>query len=164
MFVTISFWALVYGSALAFSDGSGSDEVIARAGAGFGLSLVLVPAAFAAAAFLSARVDAPVMVLAGMGLALAVGLPLLILRNPAAALITGYAAGAVVTLSRPDGWPLRNRWIAAGGVGVIAHVGLLVVPAATAWVAPALPFMAMGLADSLTTHDPSPRGEPVDPA
>ncbi len=165
MFVTISFWALVYGSALAFSDGAAvSDEVISRAGAGFGLSLVLVPVVFAAAAFASARVDAPVMVLAGMGVSLAVGLPLLILRNPAAALVTGYAAGAVVTLSRPDGWPLRNRWIAAGGVGVVAHLGLVFLPAATAWVAPALPFTAMGLADALTRYVPTPRQEPADPA
>lgn len=158
MFVTISFWALIYGSALAFSDGAEvADEVIARAGAGFGLALVLVPAVFAAAAFASSRIDAPVMVLAGMGISLAVGLPLLILRNPAAALITGYAAGAVVTLSRPDGWPLRNRWIAAAVVGVVAHLGLLFLPAPTAWVAPALPFTAMGLADALTRHEPGQR-------
>lgn len=164
MFVTISFWALVYGSALAFTEGAVSDEAIARSGAGFGLALVLVPVVFAAAAFASARVDAPVMVLAGMGVAVAVALPLLILRNPAAALITGYAAGAVVSLSRPDGWPLRNRWIAAGVVGIIVHAGLLLVPAATAWVAPALPFTAMGLADALTRHTPTPHEEPADSA
>lgn len=151
--MTISFWALIYGSALAFTDGEQNTEALGQAGAGFGLALVLVPVVFAAAAFISLRIDAPIMVLAGMGVALGVGLPLLVLRNPAAALITGYAAGAVVTLSRPDRHPLRNRWIAAGIVGVLVHVGLVLLPAPTAWIAPALPFTAMGIADLFTRPD-----------
>lgn len=152
MFVTISFWALAYGAAVAFTESAAdpASDVIAQAGAGFGLSLLMVPAVFAAAAFASTRQDAPIMVLAGMGLALAVGLPLLVLRNPIAALISGYAAGAVVTLSRPDGMPLRNRIIAAVVVTVVVHLGLLALPAPTAWIAPALPFTAMGIADALT--------------
>lgn len=150
--MTISFWALAFGAAVAFTEpaATAGTEAMGRAGAGFGLSLVMVPAVFAAAAFMSGREDAPIMVLAGMGLALAVGLPALVLGNPIAALITGYAAGAVVTLSRPAGWPLRNRAIAAAGVGVLVHLGMLVLPAPTAWIAPALPFTAMGLADALT--------------
>ena len=111
MFVTISFWALIYGSALAFSDGAEvADEVIARAGAGFGLALVLVPAVFAAAAFASSRIDAPVMVLAGMGISLAVGLPLLILRNPAAA--TTQHDKSVSSVSLDQGAPRHLRIIA----------------------------------------------------
>ena len=149
--MTISFWALVYGSAISFSESAeATPELVGRAGAAFGLSLVLVPAVFAAAAFASSRVDAPVMVLAGMGLMLAIGLPLLALGNPAAALISGYAAGAVVTVSRPDGWPLRNRVVGAVAVAVVAHVGLLFLPGPTAWLAPAMPFTAIGLADGFT--------------
>lgn len=162
MFVTISFWALAYGSVLAFTE-SGADvssDVVGQAGAGFGLSLVMVPVVFAAAAFASLREDAPVMVLAGMGLAVAVGLPALALRNPLGALITGYAAGAVVSLSREEGQPLRNRIIAAGVVSLVVHLGLIAVPAPTAWIAPALPFTAMGIADALTRHQ-SNRDDPT---
>lgn len=97
------------------------------------------------------------MVVAGMALAVAVGLPLLSLGNPVAALISGYAAGAVVTLSRPEGMPLRNRVLAAAAVAVVVHVGMVTVPAPTAWMAPALPFTAMGVADGLTRHVPGRR-------
>ena len=157
--MTISFWALAYGSALAFTEpaADASNEVIGRAGAGFGLSLIMVPVVFAAAAFASLREDAPVMVIAGMALSVAVGLPLLVLQNPVAALISGYAAGAVVTLSRPEEMPLRNRVIAAAVVAVVVHLGMLTIPAPTAWIAPALPFTAMGIADALTDHRPDRR-------
>lgn len=160
MFVTVSFWALMYGVAISFNE-TADTELVTRAGGAFGLSLILVPAVFASAAFLSRRVDAPVMVLAGMGVFLAVGLLSLVLRDPAAALITGYAAGAVVSLSREEGTPLRNRWIAAAGVGIFVHAGLAVLPAPTAWIAPALPFTAMGIADAMTRPDPD-AGEVVE--
>ncbi len=159
MFVTISFWALVYGGAI--SNVSEVDaDLVGRAGSAYGLALILVPAVFASAAFLSRRTDAPIMVLAGMGVFLGVGLLALVLGNPAAALITGYAAGGVVSLSRDDGLPLRNRWIAAAAVGVVVHAGFVVLAAPTAWLAPALPFTAMGLADALTTPR-SPEGSEV---
>lgn len=153
MFVTVSFWALAYGVAISFNE-TADTELVTRAGGAFGLSLILVPAVFASAAFLSRRVDAPVMVLAGMGVFLGVGLLSLVLRNPVAALVTGYAAGAVVSLSREEGTSLRNRWIAAAVVGVVVHVGFVVIPAPTAWIAPALPFTAMGIADAMTRRDP----------
>ena len=160
MFVTVSFWAMAYGAALAFSESDGAlgTDALAQSGAGFGLSLLLVPVVFATAAFASLREDAPIMTLAGMGVAMAIGLPLLILRNPVAALISGYAAGAVITVSRPPKQPLRNRWIAAGVVALLVHVGLLVLPAPTAWIAPALPFTAIGLADAFTrqTYETAP--------
>ena len=164
MFVTISFWALAYGAALAFSESAAepAGDVVARSGAGFGLSLIMVPVVFAAAAFTSRRENAPIMILAGMGLSLAVGLPALALRNPVAALITGYAAGAVVTLSRPAGMPLRNRIIAAAAVALLVHLGMVTLPAPTAWIAPALPFTAMGIADGLTRHQPSPESHAGD--
>lgn len=166
MFVTISFWALAYGSALAFNEpaATASGDVIGRAGAGFGLSLVLVPVVFAVAAFASLREEAPTMVIAGMAVSVAVALPLLALGNPVAALISGYAAGAVVTLSRPEGMPLRNRILAAAAVAVVVHVGLVTVPAPTAWVAPALPFTAMGVADGLTRHVPGRRDTAEEPS
>jgi hypothetical protein len=148
--VTVSFWALAYGAAISFTEASVDTELVTRAGGAFGLSLILVPMAFAAAAFVSRRDDAPLMVLAGMGLFLVVGLPVLVLRNPVGALITGYAAGAVVSLAREEGTGLRHRAVAAAIVGVVVHLGFLAVPAPTAWLAPALPFTAMGIADGFT--------------
>lgn len=161
MFVTISFWAMMFGAALAASESGGelSADALGQSGAGFGLSLLLVPVVFASAAFVSLREDAPIMTLAGMGVAIGVGLPLLILENPVAALISGYAAGAVVALSRPAKQPLRNRWIAAAVVALLVHAGFEVgLEAPTAWIAPALPFTAMGIADLFTdqTYETAP--------
>jgi hypothetical protein len=117
------------------------------AAAGVGLAVLLVPAGLAAAAFVSRRPDAPIAVLAGMALAVGVGLPLLWFRNPLAALIAGYAAGAVVTVSRPEHAPWHKRAIAAALVALIALGGMAVAFVPTAAIAPALPFMAMGIAD-----------------
>lgn len=147
----------MYGLAVAFTGETpagaiGGVDTVEVAGGGIALSLLLVPAVFAVATFSSARENAPIWTLAGMGLLVAVGTPLLAIPppNPAAGLIAGYAAGAVVTLSRPAGFPLRPRIIAAAVVVVVAFVGLAVVPAPTAWLAPALPFTAMGIADLFT--------------
>lgn len=117
------------------------------AAAGVALAVVLMPAGFAAAAFISRRPDAPIGVLYGMGLALGIGLPLLWFGNPLAALIAGYAAGAVVTVAPPEGATWHNRAIAAAAVVLIALVGMATVFVPTAVIAPGLPFTAVGLAD-----------------
>lgn len=131
-----------------------------QATSALGLSLILVPAVFATAAFVSARDDAPIGTLAGMGVFVALGAILLVLPppNPLAALIAGYTGGAVVTLSRPQGMSRRNRWIATGVVVVVVFVGFLTVPAAIAWLAPAMPFTAMGIADAYTPRTESDVG------
>ncbi|HSJ46858.1 MAG TPA: hypothetical protein VK923_19460 [Euzebyales bacterium] len=82
-----------------------------------------------------------------MGLSLAIGLPLLIFRNPLASLLAGYAAAAVVTVSRPRGTTWYNRAIAAAIVTLLTLGGMMVAFIPTAVVAPGLPFLATGLAD-----------------
>jgi hypothetical protein len=151
--VTISFWSLAYGLAVGEAGTpAGSGDATTVSVAAVALGIALVPFVFLIATFVSKRVDAPLMVLAGMGLAIAVSLPLLAFRNPLASLIAGYAAGAVFTLSRPAGTSWRNRAFAAAGVAAFAVAGMEVAFIATAWLAPAMPFTAMGLADLFTAR------------
>ncbi|HEX6257616.1 MAG TPA: hypothetical protein VFZ70_17535 [Euzebyales bacterium] len=114
---------------------------------GVGLSALLIPFAFITVALISRREDWPLKVFYGMGLALVVGLPLLIFGNPLASLIAGYAAGAVITVSLPEGVTWHNRAIAAAVVTLLALGGMMVAFTPTAVIAPALPFTAVGVAD-----------------
>ena len=150
--VTCSFWAMAYGLAVGAA-GTPADpgrDTTMVAASGVGLAVLLMPAGFAAAAFVSRRRDAPLAVLAAMGLSLGVGLPLLIFRNPLASLVAGYAAGAVVSVSLPPGTTWHRRAIAAAIATVGAFVGMVTLFVPTAVVAPALPFTAIGLADLFT--------------
>lgn len=156
MVVTVSFWSMAYGLAVASAGlpaEQGRDTTMI-ATAGVGLSVLLIPAGLAAAAFLSRRPDAPMAVLAGMGLAVGVGLPLLSFRNPLAALIAGYAAGAVVTVSLPDHATWHNRAISAAAVSLVTLGGMATLFVPTAVIAPALPFTAAGLADLFESRRP----------
>ena len=130
-------------------------EAVAQAGAGIGLALLLVPAVYATAGLASSHPEWHVMTLGGMGLFVAVGALLLVVppTNPLAAMIGGYGAGAVVTLSRPPGTGFRHRAIGVAVGTAVVFVGFLVVPAAIAWLAPALPFTAVGIADLLADVD-----------
>jgi hypothetical protein len=115
--------------------------------AGVGLAVLLMPFGLITVGLVSRRRDWPLAVLYGMGLALAVGLPLLIFRNPLASLIAGYAAAAVITVSLPEGVTWHNRAVAAGIVTLLTLGGMAVAFVPTAAIAPALPFLATGLAD-----------------
>lgn len=145
---------MAYGLAVAVAgtpaapDSDGSSVATASVG----LSLLMMPAAFVSAAFISRRNDAPLAVLAAMGLALAVGLPLLVFGNPIAALIAGYAAGAVVTMHLPEGITWHYRAIAAAVVTVVSLAGMTVAFLATATIAAALPFTATAVADHYATR------------
>jgi hypothetical protein len=119
---------------------------------GVGLSVLLIPLALISVALISRQQDWPLMVFYGMCLAVGVGLPLLIFRNPLASLIAAYAAAAVITLSRPPGTSWRDRAIAAAIVTVVSIVGMAVAFTLTAVIAPALPFMAVGVADLVTAR------------
>lgn len=158
-FVTVGFWAMAYGLAAgaAGTPANPGQDTTMIAAAGVSLAVLLIPAAMAAAAFISRRPDAPVAVLAGMGLSIAVGLPLLWFRNPLAALIAGCAAGAVVTLRRPEGTTWHPRAIAAAMVAVVVLVGMAVLFVPTTLLAPALPFSAVGICDLVTARTPGPR-------
>ncbi len=130
-------------------------DPLATAGAALSLSLVLVPLAFVVAARMSRRVDWPIGVLIAMGVTLAAGLPLLILRDPLGVLIAGYAAGAVSSLSRPEGTTWHRRGIAAIVVAVVVLAGNRFLPLVSLVFAPALPFTVMGLVDMFSTPKPS---------
>ena len=140
---------MAYGLAVAAA-GTPADpdrDTITIATAGVALAVLLVPGGLAAAAFVSRPPDAPIAVLTGMALAVGIGLPLLWFRNPLAALIAGYAAGAVVAVARPEHTGWHKRAVGAGIVALITLGGMAIAFVPTAVIAPALPFMAMGIAD-----------------
>ncbi|MEE8600411.1 hypothetical protein [Euzebya tangerina] len=162
-FVTVSFWAMAYGLAVA-SAGTPADpgaDGASIATAGVALSVALMPLGFGVTAWVSKRPDWPIAVLSAMGLALAVGLPTLIFRNPLASLMAGYAAGAVVALARPLGTTWHNRAIAAAIATTVVLIGMSMLFLPTAIIAPALPFTAMGLADLFTDQDKAIRPAPT---
>jgi len=158
--VTLSFWAMAYGTTV-LEQGttpSGAGDPTSIALVGIGLSISFVPIAFVVAGMVSRKPDWYIWVLAAMGLAIAVGLPLMWFRNPLAALLAGFSAGAVVALERPEGTMWHTRAIAAFVVAVIAIMGMQVqlLFFLIAAIGPALPFTAMGIADIL-----APRFDPA---
>ena len=153
LFVTVSFWALAYGLAVSVAGTRADPESgNAVAGAGIALALLVVPPAFAAVALISRRPDYPLAILSAMGLSIAFGLPLLVFGNPLASLLAGYAAGAVVTMSRPPGRTWPPRAVAAAVVMVVALLGMLVAFFLVALLAPALPFTAPLVADAVVAR------------
>lgn len=152
--VTFAFWAMAFGNAVLFAEATPSGSTTNTESIGLlsiAFSLSSVPFAFLIASWVSRREDWPIWTLAAMGLAIAVGLPLLIFRNPLPALLAGFSAGAVVSLARPIGMSWHYRAIAAAIVAVAVlvgfSVGALFVPFAV--IGPALPFIAMGIADAV---------------
>lgn len=138
------------------TDGEG---VTAVAIAWVGAALVLVPVAFAVAAFVSGRTNALVMLLAGMGLSVAFGLPSLVFQNPLASLIVGLCAGAVATVARPPHTRWYARAIAAAVGATIVIVGMMVAFEITAILAPAVPFTSVGIGDLFARRDPWAAGD-----
>lgn len=132
-----------------------AEQTVLVGTAAIAFGLVVVPFALVAVALLSRRVDWPLQALYGMMLAVAVGLPLLILRNPLASLVAGYAAAAVVSLGLPpdDTRGLRPRVIGAVVVSAVTFAGMAVAFVPTAVLAPALPFSAAGIADLVGARD-----------
>ena len=136
--VTISFWALVIGVAA----GTSGEPI----GAAWALGLALIPAAFMVAAFGSGHDRAAGAVVWALVLSLGVGGVLLVL-DPATALIGAYAVGATVTIREDAGTSVGRRlWFALGAATVVAVLIRFATPIGLA-LAPALPFTAPILAD-----------------
>ena len=75
------------------------------------------------------------------------GLPLLILGNPLASLIGGYAAAAVITVSLPAGVTWHDRAIAAAIVTLLTLGGMMVAFRPDRGPRAGAAFLATGLAD-----------------
>lgn len=137
---------------------SGTGDATSIGLVGIGMSISLMPIAFVVAGMVSRKPDWYIWVLAAMGLAIAVGLPLMYFRNPLAALLAGFSAGAVVALDRPEGTDWHARAIAAFLVAVVVVLGMQVQPLffVLAAIGPALPFTAIGVADIMAPrYDPA---------
>lgn len=143
---------MAFGAAVAGSGEtpSGADDDVATISGGFiGLSLLLAPLAFILSAFFSKRQDWPLGVAAAMALTATIGLPLLIFGNPAAALLAGFAAGAVVAVARPPelDWRYRAAGAALASALLLAGLGNAATFVPFAVIGPALPFATVGFSD-----------------
>ncbi|MFO7548888.1 MAG: hypothetical protein R6X29_08500 [Acidimicrobiia bacterium] len=144
VFVTVSFWSLVYAFVAGAEGGDGS--VLA-----FSLGLALVPFVFVVVAFASGHDEAPVGVVKAMGLALLVGVPLLaILSDVVTGVVAGYAAGGISALAKDRRASLGARWLAVLVVAVVAAASTRLLPALGLALGPALPLTAVGIADLLS--------------
>lgn len=136
--VVISFWSLVLSIAASADGGEVSGA--------WALGVALVPFGFLAAAFGSGHDRAAGAVVWALVISLGVG-GVLLLVDPATALIGAYAAGATVTVREGPHISMSRRvWFALGASIISALLIRYVTPLGLA-VAPGLPFTAPLLAD-----------------
>jgi hypothetical protein len=122
------------------------------------LAMLLVPVAFFAVAFVSERPHRWWGSFAATGVAGATGiLAALLARDLATAVVAGLGMGGAVAL-HPD----REGWLARRGLGVAVaavYVAVLirVTPLLAVLMAPLLPFLAVGVADTFAERAASRR-------
>ncbi|MFZ0625325.1 MAG: hypothetical protein WAN34_02375 [Acidimicrobiia bacterium] len=134
-----------FGSILVGAIAAGSDQEMA-AGPAYALGFALVPAVFLTVAFVSKVQGAPTAILKAMGLWLVLALPLGLL-NPVAGLCAGFAAGATVTLRKPDEPKKWARTVAAAVTVVYVTVLVFILPQAGIFAGAVTPLLAMRVAD-----------------
>ena len=135
-----SYWSFVRSATSAMDDES-SLGLLA-------LGLGLAPLVFLVVAFGSRHPNAPMAVLKAMGLFLVVGAPLGLL-DVTVGVATAYAAGGVTALRRePEIHSLRWRVIAVVLLAIYLVV-IIVVPELQRMSGAVLPFMVLGIADSV---------------
>lgn len=139
-----SYWSFVASAAAgAMEDGPDTGGLLA-------LALGLAPFVFMILAFGSRHPNAPIAVLKAMGLFLVFGAPLG-LANVVVGVAAAYGAGGVAALRRePDVHSLRWRVVAVAAMTVYL-VLLLAVPEFQVISGAVLPFMVIGIAD--TVHE-----------
>jgi hypothetical protein len=143
-----AYWSLLAGLVSVASDDRRGGPL---AGPYIAFGLCLIPFVFIVLAFLSEHPNAPGAVAWAMALTLLVGIPVSAIAADA---VTGFVAGVGaggVTALRSD---LLHDWKtrALAVVIVTAYVFVLVrtVPGLALLLAPALPFVSIGVADHLT--------------
>lgn len=154
---TVAYWAVVLAFATAEREGASEPSMAALA---FGLAIT--PLVFVTLAAASGHPSTTVGALSGMGLFLLVAPLLALFVDPVTGMVSGFGAGAVVAMRREEAHGYRSRALAVG-LGVVAVlVGLFVFPPIAVAFAPAVPFVAVGIADGrrerridARSHDPS---------
>jgi hypothetical protein len=151
-----AYWSLLAGLVSVASDDRGGPIP----GPYIAFGLCLIPFVFIVLAFLSEHPRAPGAVVWAMVLTLLIGIPVsAIAQDAVTGFVAGVGAGGVVAL-RPDvahDWKTR----ALAVVIVSAYVFVLVrtVPGLALLLAPALPFVSIGVADHLTERRKERRAE-----
>jgi hypothetical protein len=135
-----------------FGFAAASEEETAFAGGLIGIATGLVPAVFGVLAAVSQRPHSIRTALLATLLWFAVGGPIAILDIPSG-LAAGFGAGGVVALRRDPANTVNSR--VAAVVVCVVYVFVLgrIIPAAALMVGGVLPFLAVGVADSITERE-----------
>jgi hypothetical protein len=139
---TISYWAVVLAFATAEREGASEPSLAALA---FGLAIT--PLVFVTLAAASGHPSATVGALAGMGLFLLVAPLIALFVDPVTGMVAGFGAGAVVGMRKEEVHDFRSRSVAVGFGVVAVLVGLFALPPVAIAFGPAVPFVAVGVAD-----------------
>lgn len=143
---------LVSYSFILFAFVAGSTEGGPNPGPPLALGLALVPIVFMVAAFLTRHQRAGGAVLKAMGLWVVVGIPIAAL-DLVTGLVAGFGAGAVVTVRAEEEHTRKSRIIAISLTVVYTLILVQFAPDAALVGGAMLPFLAVGVADSITERN-----------
>ncbi len=146
---------LISYSFILFAFVAGSTEDGPDPGPPLALGLALVPFVFLVAAFLTRHSRASVAVLKAMGLWLVIGIPIAAL-DIVTGLVAGFGAGAVVTVRAEEEHTTKSRIIAVSLVAVYTLVLVQFASDAALVGGAMLPFLAVGVADSVMERKSTP--------
>jgi hypothetical protein len=135
-----------------FGFAAASEDETTFAGGLVGIATGLVPAVFVVLAAVSQRPHSIRSAALATGLWFAVGGPLAILDIPSG-LVAGFGAGGVVALRRDPANTVNSRIAAVAVCVVYVFVLGRIIPAAALMVGAVLPFLAVGVADSITERE-----------
>jgi hypothetical protein len=142
-----AYWSLLAGLVSVATEGRGGP--MAAPYIAFGLCLI--PFVFLVLAFLSEHPRAPGAVVWAMLLTLAVGIPVSALATDVVTgFVAGVGAGGVVALRSDLQHDWKARALAVALASAYVFVLVRTVPGVALLIAPALPFVSIGVADHLT--------------
>ena len=139
---------LISYSFIVFAFVAGSTEGGPNPGPPLALGLALVPIVFMVAAFLTRHARAGGAVLKAMGLWVVIGIPIASL-DIVTGLVAGFAAGAVVSVRAEEEHTRKSRVIAGSLATLYTFLLLQVAPGVAVVGGSMLPFLGVGIADSI---------------
>jgi len=135
--------------------GFGTDDY-AFGGGMIGIGIGIVPVAFATLAVLSQRPRTIRTSLLASLIWFGVGAPIAVVDIPSG-LVAGFGAGAVVALRRNPPDTTASRVVAVGVCTAYMLVLGLIIPAAALMVGAVLPFVGVGVADTIMEREAAAR-------
>jgi hypothetical protein len=142
-----AYWSLLAGLVSVATEGPGGPMAAPYIAVG----LCIIPFVFVVLAFLSEHPRSPGAVVLAMLLTLGVGIPVsAVAADAVTGFVAGVGAGGVVALRSDLLHDWKTRALAVALVSAYVFVLVRTVPGVALLIAPALPFVSIGVADHLT--------------